>query len=127
VTRFALICAGGAAGTATRYLVSLAAAALLGTSFAWGTLAVNVAGSFLISAIMHVGLATDLISTTTRLTLTTGFMGGLTTYSTFNYETLRYFEEGAWGLGAANMAATVGGCLAAGLLGFAAARAIWGS
>jgi CrcB protein len=127
VTRFLLICAGGAAGTATRYLVSLAAPALLGTSFPFGTLLVNVAGSFLIAVVMHVGLATDLISATTRLTLTTGFMGGLTTYSTFNYETLRYFEEGAWGLGAANMAATVAGCLGAGVLGLAVARAIWGS
>jgi len=127
VTRLILICLGGAAGTAARYLVALAAPAIFGTRFPWGTLLVNIAGSFLITAIMHVGLTTDLLSATARTALTTGFMGGLTTYSTFTYETLRYFEDGAWALGAANMAATVVGCLLAGLLGFAAARALWGS
>ena len=86
----------------------------------------NVVGSFLIAFVMHVGVATEWMSTDVRIMLTTGVMGGFTTYSTFNYETTSYFREGAWLIGFANMAATVIGCLAAGLVGLALARTIVG-
>ena len=55
-------------------------------------------GSFLLGFLMQVGLATPVLSPTLRLALTTGVMGGFTTYSTFNYETMRYVQDGAWGL-----------------------------
>lgn len=96
VTRFVLVCLGGGFGTGARYLVSGWALALLGPDFPYGTLAVNVIGSLLLGIIMHFGLTTNLLSPTLRLTLATGVMGGFTTYSTFNYETLRYLQEGAW-------------------------------
>jgi len=83
-----------------------------------------VIGSFLISLIMHVGIQTSLISPTARIFLTTGVMGGLTTYSTFNYETLQLAGEGEWQLAVANIAATVMVCLVAGILGLAAGRAV---
>jgi len=124
--RFLWVCLGSALGGGARYLTSQLAVALLGAGFPWGTLAVNVVGSFLIGLIMHVGLTTDLISPTLRLFLTTGVMGGLTTYSTFNYETLGFLREGSWELGLANLLGTVVICLAAGLLGLAAGRAIAG-
>jgi CrcB protein len=122
MVRFLWICLGGAAGTAARYLLTLGAVAALGTRFPYGTLIVNVIGSFLIGGIMHVGLTTDLISPTTRMALTTGIMGGLTTYSTFSYETVRYLQQGAWALGALNILVTTAGCLTACVLGFAAGR-----
>ena len=75
---------------------------------------------------MHVGLVTALLSPTVRLTLATGVMGGFTTYSSFNYETIRQIQDGAWPTALAYVAATVLGCLAAGYAGVALARSIWG-
>ena len=125
--RFLLVCLGGAVGTGARYLVSLAAPRLLGPAFPYGTLAVNALGSFLLGAIMHVGLTTNLIPPTTRLVLATGVMGGFTTYSTFNYETLEYVRQGAFVLAGLNMAATLVLCLVAGALGVATGRWLAGN
>jgi len=122
--RLVWVCLGSALGGGARYLVSQAAASLLGPAFPYGTLIVNVIGSYLIGLVMHVGLNSTLISPTLRIFLTTGVMGGLTTYSTFNYETLRFAVEGDWHLGALNMAATVVACLAAGILGLATGQAL---
>jgi len=99
--RFLWICLGGAVGTGARYLLSGWLAGFWGPGLPIGTLAVNVVGSFLLGVIMQVALTTALISPGLRLFLTTGVMGGFTTYSTLNYETLRFFEENAWRLGAA--------------------------
>jgi CrcB protein len=126
VTRLFLIGLAGALGTCTRYLVGLLAARVLGTGFPFGTLCVNLAGCFLIAGISYVALSTDLISPTLRLTLTTGFMGGLTTYSSFNLETTQMLQARAWYAASLNFGATVAGCFLAGLLGFAAARRMVG-
>ena len=126
MSRFLLICLGGAAGTGARYLTALWAAATLGSSFPFGTLIVNIGGSFLLAFIMQVGGATELMSSDTRAILTTGVMGGFTTYSTFNYETTNYLREGAWLFAAANVTVTVAGCLVAGLAGLAVARLVVG-
>jgi CrcB protein len=122
MSRFFWICLGGAAGTAARYAVSSWALDLLGTGFPWGTLAVNAIGSFLIGAIMHVGLETQVLTPTARVALTTGVMGGFTTYSAFNYETQRLFAEGARVLALVNVFAMIFICLAAGVAGLALAR-----
>ncbi len=127
MVRFLLIGLAGALGTWTRYLVVLGAAKTLGSGFPYGTLIVNVVGCFLIAAIAQVAISTTLISPTLRLTLTTGFMGGLTTYSSFNYETTRFFQERAWAAGFLNFGATVATCFVAGLLGIVAARSLIGS
>jgi fluoride exporter len=124
--RLLIICLGGAIGTGARYLTSLWAASAFGVTFPAGTLIVNIAGSFLIGFIMQTSASTELISSDVRLMLTTGVMGGFTTYSTFNYETTHYFRAGAWGLGVVNAGATFFGCLAAGLAGLALARLIVG-
>ena len=122
--RLAWVCFGSAIGGGARYLVSLAAQNLLGTAFPWGTLAVNVVGSFLISFIMHVAVETTLIAPVVRIFLTTGIMGGLTTYSTFNFETLGFAAEGDWPRAAANLGLTLLACLAAGVLGVFGGRAL---
>ena len=124
--RFLWICAGGAFGTGARYLLSGWAAATLGPAFPYGTLAVNLIGSFCVGLLMQVGIATPILSPTARLTLTTGVMGGFTTYSTFNYETLQYLQEGAWAMAGLNVATTLLVCLAAGALGVAVARGLLG-
>ena len=125
--RFLLICLGGAIGTGARYLIAMEAPRVLGTSFPYATLIVNLAGSFLLGAVMHVGLTTALMTPTLRLVLATGVMGGFTTYSTFNYETIEYLREGALGIAALNVAATLVLCLMAGALGLTAARWLVGS
>lgn len=122
MTRFLWICFAGAVGTGARYLIGLWAGKALGTAFPYGTLIVNAAGCFLIAAIMHVALSTSMVSPTLRLTLTTGLLGGFTTYSSFNLETTSLLRERAWASGALNFGATVGLCFVAGLLGLVAAR-----
>jgi CrcB protein len=126
MSRLLLICLGGAVGTAARYITALWAAAAFGSAFPFGTLIVNTVGSFLLAFIMHVSGATELISSDARAILTTGVMGGFTTYSTFNYETTNYLREGAWLLATANAVGTVAGCLAAGLAGLAVAKLVVG-
>ena len=125
--RFLLVCLGGAVGTGARYLIAVEAPRVLGTGFPYATLTVNVIGSFLLGAIMHVGLSTNLMSPELRLILATGIMGGFTTYSTFNYETMGYLREGAFWLAGLNVAATLLLCLLAGALGLALARWLVGS
>lgn len=86
--RFLWICVGGAAGTGARYLLSGWAQKLLGGAFPYGTLAVNLLGSFLLAALVHITVTTEWVSPTVRMAITTGAMGGFTTYSTFSYETM---------------------------------------
>lgn len=111
------ICLGGAFGTGVRYLVAVWTSRVLGTDFPYGTLLVNVVGSVLIGAIMHISLATPWISLPTRLFLTTGVMGGLTTYSAFNNETLSYMYNGAWLMAWFYLLGTMTTCLGAGMAG----------
>ncbi|MET9672803.1 fluoride efflux transporter CrcB [Streptomyces sp. NPDC006482] len=100
-----LVVVGAAVGAPLRYLTDRAARARYGSAFPWGTLAVNVVGSFAL------GLLTGVASTRLHLLLGVGLCGALTTYSTFSYETLKLYEGGAKGYAALN----VTGSLAAGL------------
>lgn len=115
---------GGALGSMARYQLDVWAQRKFGVSFPYGILAINLLGSFLLVFLMQLGARTDALSPTTRLALTTGVLGGFTTYSTFNYDTLRLAEGGAWAAAIANACATLFGCLAAGIGGWALARAV---
>ena len=88
-----LVCLGGALGSGARYLISILALRFIPTSLPVGTLAVNLLGCFLISAILAVSAEASALSPATRLFLTTGIMGGLTTYSAFNHELLRFAQR----------------------------------
>ncbi len=123
--RFFWICLAGAAGAGARYVIALWAAQRFGSAFPYGTLIVNLIGCFSIAALMHAALALGW-SPNLRAALTIGFIGGLTTYSSFNYETMRLFEEGATASAAANVALTMLGGLTAGWLGLLTAREILG-
>ena len=125
--RVLLVALGGALGSVARYGVGAAAAQLMGPAFPWGTLVVNLTGSFIIAAVMHVALTGTSISMEMRIFLTTSILGGFTTYSSFNYETLALVSSRAYGLAALNLGATVVGCLGAGVLGLAAGRALSGA
>jgi CrcB protein len=121
MARFLLVCLGGAVGTGARYLVCGWLLELLGPAFPYGTLAVNLVGSFLVAALMYFGTDAAAMSPMTRTVLTTGVMGGFTTYSAFSYETMLYLQRGAWHIALLDVTLTVIGCLGACLLGWAAA------
>ena len=123
--RFFWICLGGAAGTGARYLIALWAAQRFGGAFPFGTVIVNLAGCFAIAAVMHAAAALSW-SATVRSAITIGFIGGLTTYSSFNYETSRLLEEGAMGSALVNVVGTLLGAFAAGWLGMLFARLLLG-
>ena len=125
--RLLWICFGSALGGGARYLLSTWVGELLGPSFAYGTLSVNLLGSFLMGGLMYAGVVAAAISPELRLVLTTGVLGGFTTYSAFSYETLQYLQKGAWHTGVANVVATVFGCLLACLLGWTLAQRLFGT
>lgn len=123
--RFLWICLAGAAGTGTRYLIAVWSARRFGSAFPYGTLIVNLFGCFAVAAVMHMALALAW-SPTLRSAVAIGFIGGLTTYSGFNYETTRLLEEGAQGPAAVNAIATIIGSLVAGWLGLVCAKQLLG-
>lgn len=104
----ALFCAGGGL---TRFYLSGWVYSILGRNFPFGTLSVNVIGAYLIGLIMEMSLKSTLISDTLRLGLTVGFMGGLTTFSTFSYETFVLLEDGRFFVAFVNVIASVAVCL----------------
>lgn len=126
MTRFLLVCLGSAAGGGARYLLSGWLLGVLGPAFPWGTLAVNVLGSFLVAFVMYAGVEAAALSPDARIALAAGVLGGFTTFSTFGYETMKYLQDGAVWLAAANVLANVFACLAACFLGWLAARWLLG-
>lgn len=121
-----LIGASGAIGAISRYALSGAVYSLMGQGFAYGTLVVNILGSFLIGLVMHLGLTTDIMSPHLRTALTVGFLGAFTTFSTFSYETVQFIHEGAWGAAALNILTNVALCIIAVLAGLYTGRLIGG-
>jgi CrcB protein len=103
-----LVAMGGAAGSVTRYLATLAAAQALGTQFPWGTLLVNIVGSFLMGLVIALGAHKLQLSNELRLALTTGFLGGFTTFSAFSLDFATLFERKDYALAALYLAGSVG-------------------
>ena len=124
--RVLVVAAGGAIGTVLRYLTSVLAARWLGADFPYGTLIVNLVGAFVIGLVQQIGTETLLMPEDLRLFLTTGMMGGLTTYSTFSYETVRLAELDAWLQAGINVVVTTVCCLGLCVLGMATGRALLG-
>jgi CrcB protein len=124
---FLFVCLSGAFGTAMRYLIGVSVQAWYGPDFPIGTLIVNLIGSFLISMLMYLAVDRGLMATPTRIVIATGVMGGFTTYSSFNFETLRLWQQGHLGLGFLNLGLTVVGCLAMGGLGLLTGRLLGGT
>ena len=125
--RLLLVCLGGGVGSGLRYLVTVALPTRPGVGLPLGTLAVNLAGCFLLELVLA-GVAPGRISTETRLLLGTGMLGGFTTYSSFNSETLALLRQGSpSGTGTALLYVllTLSGGLVAGLLGALVGRSLF--
>jgi CrcB protein len=85
---------GGALGAVTRYLVAVRIYGGLGIAFPWGTLLVNVAGALMLGVIIGLVEERGAFSPEVRTAITVGFIGGLTTFSTFVYEYWQFLREG---------------------------------
>ncbi len=92
-----------------------------------GTLLVNLGGCFLMAFVMYIALNVPSLSLTVRMMLTTGFLGGFTTYSSFNYETTKLLQQGAFAQASMYFGCTTIGCFLAGLLGLILGRLVVGS
>lgn len=122
--RLLAIAGGGAAGAVARYWVSGRVYGWLGTGFPWGTLAVNVAGSFLIGLLAILLIERLPYSAEWRSLLIVGFLGAFTTFSTFSLETLALIEQADYAKALANAVLSVVACLGATWLGVVAGRAL---
>lgn len=92
--KLALVMCGGSLGAASRYGVGLLTAKVWGTAFPWGTLAVNLIGCFLIGLLFGLADRVRLLTPDMRLLLITGYLGALTTFSSFSLETVNAARAG---------------------------------
>lgn len=126
VQMYLLVAAGGALGTAARYFLSGMIANAFGQTFPWGTLVVNVTGSFVIG--FFAGLAGPdgrfLVGASARRFVMTGLCGGYTTFSSFSLQTFNLANDGEWLAAGGNVLASVGLCLLFVWLGAATAGAL---
>lgn len=126
-TNCLVIMAGGAIGTLARYLLSLAAAPISG-QLPWGTIIINIAGSFIIGFFGTLTLSHGRfpVSETTRLFVMIGLCGGFTTFSSFSLQTLDLLRSGAMLRATINIVASVALCVAAVAIGHALAYSLNG-
>ena len=101
------VAAGGALGSVARYLAGIAATRTFGLSFPWGTLLINIAGSFLIGVFVELFALKADLPQEVRVFLTVGICGGFTTFSTFSLDAYVLMERGEWMPAAAYVAASV--------------------
>lgn len=117
---------GGAFGSLSRYGITLGVGKAMGTQWPWGTLVANVLGCLIAGFFVEMALSTELVSREVKLGVAVGFLGALTTFSTFGHETFRLAMAGDWGPAAANIGTNLVVGLLAVVVGFFAARAVFG-
>jgi CrcB protein len=115
VLRFALVCLAGALGSGLRYLI-------VAWADRWGVFAVNIVGSFFIAVVSVIALGKMGMTDTTRLVISAGFLGGFTTYSSFNQATLQLLDQRAFASALGYIALTLVACLLAGVAGTMVAK-----
>jgi len=112
----------GALGCLSRYLLSKWVLERAGSGFPYGTLVVNLVGAYLIGLVMEFAIRSSQLSPSVRSGIVIGFLGGLTTFSTFSYETFRLLEDGKFVAAFGNVLASVMVCLLFTWLGIYSAR-----
>ncbi len=115
---------GAIAGANARYFFSRYAARMLGPVFPYGTLIINVAGSLIVGFFLIWTSERVLVDPRWRLLVVVGFCGAFTTFSSYAFETMAYFEQGQWLLVATNVLSNNLLCLTAALAGMALARVL---
>jgi CrcB protein len=124
MTTILVIALGAAVGANLRYAISTWATQLWGATFPYGTMLINVAGSFGIGLIMVLATARVPLAAPWRILIVTGFLGGFTTFSTFSYETYALLVGGRWIAAALNIGGSVGLGMIGVLLGVSLGRII---
>ena len=119
-----IIALGAAVGANMRYAISVWAARQWGVAFPYGTLLINVSGSFAIGLVMVLLTSRLMIDSLWRPLLVTGLLGGFTTFSTFSYETYALLVSGSWLAAALNILGSVGLGLVGVALGIGLGRLI---
>ena len=94
---------GAVLGANLRYWVGDWAAQRFGSGFPYGTLLINLSGSFLLGLIVSMSMENFIIDPRLRLLLTIGFLGSYTTFSTYAYESIALISQGQWGMGLFNL------------------------
>jgi len=122
--RLLLVLAGGALGSGGRYLVASWMADRFGTTFPWGTLTVNIAGSFLIGLIATLADERSSVGPGMRLFLIVGVLGGFTTFSSFSLETLRLAQYAVPWRAILNVLGSLVLAFSAAIAGIAAGRSL---
>ena len=124
-TLLAGIAVGGALGAVARYGITQLANVSWGTDFPFGTLLANVTGCFLLGTLGWASLLGQGFSPLWQATVSVGFLGALTTFSTFGFETIERWQGGSRGLAVANVSANLVAGLLAVWLGLSLARWLW--
>jgi fluoride exporter len=119
---FVVVALGAVFGANLRYIISRYAAKVLGPVFPYGTLIINVAGSFIVGWFVIWSTERVLLDPRWRLLVVVGFCGGFTTFSSYAFESMAYFEQGQWRLMVINIVANNLLCLLAAVAGMAVAR-----
>lgn len=122
--RYLLVAFGGMLGVVSRYDLSGWVSSVRESVFPYGTLAVNLLGSFAIGLLLTLAIDKFSWSPEWRVFFAPGFLGAFTTFSTFSYETAELLREGAYLVAAVNAGISLFGCLAATLAGMALAKLI---
>jgi fluoride exporter len=122
VERLLLVCLAGGLGSGLRYVLVGWATRMFGGAWPYGVFIVNVIGSFLLGLVAMV--AVTKLGPSTRAIVGAGFLGGLTTYSAFNQDTITFLEKKMYAHAAGYVAVMLVACLAAGGCGVALARRI---
>jgi fluoride exporter len=97
--KYLLVGVGGFAGAVSRYWVGTFVTQRMGLRFPYGTFLINVSGCFLIGFFMHLLAERGVLNTHLLYIIVIGFIGAYTTFSTFEYETMRVFQDGQLGIG----------------------------
>jgi CrcB protein len=124
VKDFLAISIAAVVGANLRYLLSRLAAREFGPVFPAGTLIINIIGSFIVGFFIIWTSERVLLDPRWRLLVVVGFCGSFTTFSSYAFETMAYFEQGQWGLMLTNILSNNILCLAGALAGMAVARAV---
>jgi CrcB protein len=124
VKDFLAISVAAIVGANLRYLISRLAVRELGPAFPYGTLFINIIGSFIVGLFVIWTTERVLIDPRWRLLVVVGFCGSFTTFSSYAFETMAFFEAGHWGLMLANILSNNLLCLGGALAGIAVARAL---